>query len=135
LRRSVASMNAAMLAEESYTNVHSARATGAVWEVYKCWKLWVIAASGDAGLANHDCGPLHHPLGTALANQQHTYALQQISRGIHALGEEHVGLGIVIVDAHFAGYQDGWRLRRMIFYFCDELRAVHSRHGHVGDHQ
>jgi len=41
----------------------------------------------------------------------------------------------MIVEPYLAGNQDRRRVRRLIFDFADELRAVQSGHGHICDYQ
>src|SRR5271154_899129 len=62
---------------------------------------WFQTRSGRSGLVWQRCGVLH-ALGSALAYEKKTDALQKIGGRIHASGQEYVGLGIVIVDANFA---------------------------------
>src|SRR5580700_5761420 len=76
-----------------------------------------------------------HALGTALADQEQTDSFQQIGRGIHSAGEEDVGLRFVIVDADLARNENGRSVGREILDGGDQLRAIETGHGHVGDYE
>ena len=53
-------------------------------------------------------------LGPRLRTSNKPDALQQIGGRVHSLGEENVGLRIVIVDANLAGDEDGGCVRRHV---------------------
>ncbi|SPF37396.1 hypothetical protein SBA1_180024 [Candidatus Sulfotelmatobacter kueseliae] len=98
-------------------------------------KLSAEPVSGYADFARNRRRTLLHALRPALPHQQQADALEQIHGRVHAFGEEHIRARIMVVDAHLAGDEDGRSVRRHFLDLGDQLRAVESRHGHVGDHQ